>query len=80
MGRNGVGEGKGERKRGRWGGGELLWREGGGCEDGLGARMWGIGVEWSASQEGRGCGWWFKYQGEREVVGVEETLINSKLP
>ncbi len=31
---NGVGEGKGERKRGRWGGGELLWREGGGWEDG----------------------------------------------
>ncbi len=46
---NGVGEGKGERKRGRWGGGEILWREGGGWEDGRmgwGRGCGGSGVEW----------------------------------
>jgi len=68
---SGVGEGKGERK---WEGGEVGSyygrREGGGWEDGLGARMWGSGLSGVFRKEGRkGMWWWFKYRGEREVGG-----------
>jgi len=77
---SGVGEGKGERK---WEGGEVGSyygrREGGGWEDGLGARMWGSGLSGVFRKEGRGCGGGLSIEG-RGRLGVEETLINSKVP